>query len=81
MKQALFISYSLSIYIFATVLIQVSFPRAGRGTIFLERKKQDGRGEYGQRVDSIILDYNHRLDSFVQLHQEEFLKPLNDYEH
>ena len=76
MKQALFISYSLSIYIFATVLIQVSFPRAGRGTIFLERKKQDKRGEYGQRLDSIILDYNHRLDSFVQLHKEEFLTPI-----
>jgi len=76
MKQALFISYSLSIYIFATVLIQVSFPRAGRGTIFLERKKQDKRGEYGQRLDSIILDYNHRLDSFVQLHQDQFLTPI-----
>ena len=76
MKQALFISYSLSIYIFATVLIQVSFPRAGRGTIFLERKKQDFRGEYGQRLDSIILDYNHRLDSFVQLHQDQFLTPI-----
>jgi len=68
-------------YIFATVLIQVSFPRAGRGTIFLERKKQDKRGEYGQRLDSIILDYNHRLDSFVQKHQKELLTPLNDYEH
>ncbi len=76
MKQALFISYSLSIYIFATVLIHVSFPRAGRGTIFLERKKQDKRGEYGQRLDSIILDYNHRLDSFVQLHQDQFLTPI-----
>ena len=76
MKQALFISYSLSIYIAITVLIQVSFPRAGRGTIFLERKKQDKRGEYGQRLDSIILDYNHRLDSFVQLHQDQFLTPI-----
>jgi len=76
MKRALFISYSLSIYIAITVLIQINFPRAGRGTIFLERKKQDKRGEYGQRLDSIILDYNHRLDSFVQLHQEEFLTPI-----
>jgi hypothetical protein len=64
------------IYIFATVLIQVSFPHAGRGTIFLERGKIDFRGEYGQRLDSIILDYNHRLDSFVQKHQKEFLKPI-----
>ena len=67
---------SFAAYIFVATLIQVSFPRAGRGTIFLERKKQDKRGEYGQRLDSIILDYNHRLDSFVQLHQEEFLTPI-----
>ncbi len=68
---------SFAAYIFVATLIQVSFPRAGRGNIFLERKKQDKRGEYGQRLDSIILDYNHRLDSFVQKHQKEFLKPLN----
>ena len=75
-KQALFISYSLSIYIAITVLIQVSFPRAGRGTIFLERGKIDFRGEYGKTLDSILLDYNHRLDSFVQKHQKEFLTPI-----
>ena len=63
-------------YIFVATLIHVSFPRAGRGTIFLEREKQDKRGEYGQRLDSIILDYNHRLDSFVQLHQGQFLTPI-----
>ena len=54
-------------YIFATVLIQVSFPHSQRGTIFLTRKKVDFRGEYGKRLDSILFDYNHRLDSFVQL--------------
>lgn len=72
---------SFAAYIFVATLIQVGFPRASRGTIFLERKKHDFRGEYGQTLDSIILDYNHRLDSFVQLHQEEFQKPLNDYEY
>ena len=72
---------SFAAYIFVATLIQINFPRAGRGTIFFERKKQDKRGEYGQRLDSIILDYNHRLDSFVQKHQKELLTPLNDYEH
>ena len=67
---------SFAAYIFVATLIQVSFPRAGRGTIFLERGKIDFRGEYGKTLDSIILDYNHRLDSFVQLHQEEFLTPI-----
>ena len=67
---------SFAAYIFVATLIHVSFPRAGRGTIFLERKKQDKRGEYGQRLDSIILDYNHRLDSFVQKNEDQFLTPI-----
>jgi hypothetical protein len=66
MKQALFISYSLAIYIAIAAIIQVSFPRAQRGTIFLTRKKHDFRGEYGKTLDSILIDYNHRLDSFVE---------------
>jgi len=57
-------------YIFATVLIQVSFPRAQRGTIFFTRKKVDFRGEYGKRLDSILVDYNHRLDSFVETQKQ-----------
>ena len=72
---------TFAVYIFATALIQVSFPRAGRPTIFPERKKQDLRGEYGKRLDSILLVYNHRLDSFVQVHQDQFLTPINDYEY
>lgn len=67
---------SFAAYIFVATLIHVSFPRAGRGTIFLEREKQDKRGEYGQRLDSIILDYNHRLDSFVQKNEDQFLTPI-----
>ena len=55
-----------SAFIFIATLIHVGFPRAGRGTVFLERQKIDMRGEYGKRLDSIILDYNHRLDSLVQ---------------
>jgi hypothetical protein len=57
-------------YIFATVLIQVSFPRAQRGTIYLTRKKHDFRGEYGKRLDSILTSYNHRLDSLVETQKQ-----------
>jgi len=57
---------SFAAYIFIAAVIHVWFPRAGRGTVFLERQKIDLRGEYGKRLDSIILDYNHRLDSLVQ---------------
>ena len=67
---------SFAAYIFVATLIHVSFPRAGRGTIFLERVKIDFRGQNGQRVDSIILDYNHRLDSFVQKNEDQFLTPI-----
>lgn len=63
-------------YIFVAALIQVSFPRPVRGTIFLERGKIDFRGEYGKTLDSILLDYNHRLDSFVQKHKDQFLTPI-----
>ena len=57
---------SFAAYIFIAAVIHVGFPRAGRGTVFLERQKTDMRGEYGKRLDSTILDYNHRLDSLVQ---------------
>lgn len=59
----------MAAYLFVATVIQVSFPRPAVATIRFPKGKIDLRGDYGKRLDSIVDNYNHRLDSFVQVHK------------
>lgn len=59
-------------YIFVAAALQVCYPRPLVATIHLPRQKIDLRGDYGKRLDSIVDNYNQRLDSFVQVHKTQF---------
>jgi hypothetical protein len=62
----------IAAYILVAAVLQVSFPRPKPAGWRPPRQKIDLRGEYGKMLDSIVENYNHRLDSFVQRHKTEF---------